>query len=155
MPTAKETGSTVYAGSINVDSEFAHRSRARPPTTPSLASSTWFEEAQASKASTACFIERFSRLYTPAAMMVSALVVLVPPLMFGADWFTRIHRGLAVLMRSLPMTPIYLDYNASTPIDPAVAAAMRPFLDSHYGNPSSVYYLCRSIFLGPERGVSD
>jgi cysteine desulfurase len=30
---------------------------------------------------------------------------------------------------------IYLDYNASTPIDPAVAAAMRPFLDDHFGNP--------------------
>jgi cysteine sulfinate desulfinase/cysteine desulfurase-like protein len=26
------------------------------------------------------------------------------------------------------MLPIYLDYNASTPIDPAIAAAMRPFL---------------------------
>ncbi|NOZ13420.1 MAG: selenide, water dikinase SelD [Acidobacteria bacterium] len=34
-------------------------------------------------------------------------------------------------------TPIYLDYNATTPIDPAVAAAMRPFLDSVFGNPSS------------------
>ncbi|NOY22555.1 MAG: selenide, water dikinase SelD [Acidobacteria bacterium] len=33
--------------------------------------------------------------------------------------------------------PIYLDYNATTPIDPAVAAAMRPFLDSVFGNPSS------------------
>lgn len=32
---------------------------------------------------------------------------------------------------------IYLDYNASTPIDPAVAAAMRPFLVEHFGNPSS------------------
>ena len=32
---------------------------------------------------------------------------------------------------------IYLDYNASTPIDPAVATAMRPFLDDHFGNPSS------------------
>jgi cysteine desulfurase len=27
------------------------------------------------------------------------------------------------------VTSIYLDYNARTPIDPAVAAAMRPFLD--------------------------
>ncbi|PKA40034.1 cysteine desulfurase NifS [Rhizobium sullae] len=35
------------------------------------------------------------------------------------------------------MTPIYLDYNASTPIDPTVAAAMRPFLDEAFGNPSS------------------
>ncbi len=38
------------------------------------------------------------------------------------------------------MPPIYLDYNASTPIDPAVAAAMRPFLDEAYGNPSSGHW---------------
>lgn len=35
---------------------------------------------------------------------------------------------------------IYLDYNASTPIDPAVAAEMRPFLEDHYGNPSSGHW---------------
>lgn len=38
------------------------------------------------------------------------------------------------------MQPIYLDYNASTPIDPAVAAVMRPFLDDRYGNPSSGHW---------------
>lgn len=38
------------------------------------------------------------------------------------------------------MQPIYLDYNASTPIDPAVAAAMRPFLEGHFGNPSSGHW---------------
>jgi cysteine desulfurase len=36
--------------------------------------------------------------------------------------------------------PIYLDYNASTPTDPAVAAAMTPFLEHHYGNPSSGHW---------------
>jgi len=35
---------------------------------------------------------------------------------------------------------IYLDYNASTPIDPVVSAAMRPFLQDHYGNPSSQHW---------------
>jgi len=35
------------------------------------------------------------------------------------------------------MQPIYLDYNATTPIDPAVMAAMRPYLEQHFGNPSS------------------
>ena len=38
------------------------------------------------------------------------------------------------------MKPIYLDYNASTPIDPAVAAVMRPLLESAYGNPSSGHW---------------
>jgi cysteine desulfurase len=35
---------------------------------------------------------------------------------------------------------IYLDYNASTPIDPAVATAMRPFLEEAFGNPSSGHW---------------
>jgi cysteine desulfurase len=35
---------------------------------------------------------------------------------------------------------IYLDYNASTPIDPMVAAAMRPLLEDHFGNPSSGHW---------------
>jgi cysteine desulfurase len=35
---------------------------------------------------------------------------------------------------------IYLDHNASTPIDPRVVAAMRPFLEEHYGNPSSGHW---------------
>lgn len=35
---------------------------------------------------------------------------------------------------------IYLDYNASTPIHPEVAAEMRPFLEADYGNPSSGHW---------------
>lgn len=38
------------------------------------------------------------------------------------------------------MIPIYLDFNASTPVAPEVAAAMRPLLESHYGNPSSDHW---------------
>ncbi|HMF18349.1 MAG TPA: cysteine desulfurase family protein [Gemmataceae bacterium] len=37
------------------------------------------------------------------------------------------------------MTPIYLDYNATTPVDPAVAEAMLPYLHGHFGNPSSTH----------------
>ncbi len=35
------------------------------------------------------------------------------------------------------MKTIYLDYNATTPIDPRVAEAMMPFIHQHFGNPSS------------------
>ncbi len=37
------------------------------------------------------------------------------------------------------MDDIYLDYNASTPIDPRVAAVMRPLLDGPYANPSATH----------------
>lgn len=36
--------------------------------------------------------------------------------------------------------PVYLDYNATTPIDPTVAEAMLPFIQQHFGNPSSSHY---------------
>ena len=39
------------------------------------------------------------------------------------------------------MKPIYLDYNATTPLDPAVVEAMLPFLQTHFGNPSSTHVL--------------
>ncbi len=35
------------------------------------------------------------------------------------------------------MNIVYLDYNATTPVDPVVVNRMRPFFDQHYGNPSS------------------
>ena len=37
------------------------------------------------------------------------------------------------------MTPVYLDYNASTPIDPRVADVMRPLLDGPHANPSALH----------------
>jgi cysteine desulfurase len=41
-----------------------------------------------------------------------------------------IHPGLAD-------GPIYLDYNATTPVDPRVVDAALPYLTHHFGNPSS------------------
>lgn len=39
--------------------------------------------------------------------------------------------------------PIYLDYNATTPIAPEVAEEMLPYIQTHFGNPSSSYALGR------------
>lgn len=36
-------------------------------------------------------------------------------------------------------SPIYLDYNATTPVDPAVADAMLPYITTYFGNPSSTH----------------
>ncbi|OGO04713.1 MAG: hypothetical protein A2Y91_04320 [Chloroflexi bacterium RBG_13_54_8] len=47
--------------------------------------------------------------------------------------------------------PIYLDYNATTPIDPAVQEAMLPFLGEHFGNPSTTYAYRQPAKEAPER----
>ena len=47
--------------------------------------------------------------------------------------------------------PIYLDYNATTPIDPRVADAMLPYLYEKFGNPSSSHAFGADAKLGVER----
>lgn len=37
------------------------------------------------------------------------------------------------------MPTVYLDYNASTPVDPSVAEAMQPYISEYFGNPSSLH----------------
>jgi len=48
------------------------------------------------------------------------------------------------------MKPIYLDYNATTPIRPEAVSAMQPYLQSQYGNPSSKHILGQESRKGLE-----
>jgi cysteine desulfurase len=47
--------------------------------------------------------------------------------------------------------PIYLDYNATTPVDPMVADAIEPYLRQHFGNPSSTHVYGRNAHQAVER----
>jgi len=102
VSVAKQPGSAVYAGTINANGELHIR------LTRSVADNTIariiqiVEEAQSAKAPTARFIDQFSRWYTPAAIIVALLVVVVPPLAVDADWQTWIYRGLAILLIACP-----------------------------------------------------
>jgi cysteine desulfurase len=48
-------------------------------------------------------------------------------------------------------TPLYLDYNATTPIDPAVADAIEPYLRGQFGNPSSSHIYGQQAHAAVER----
>ena len=48
------------------------------------------------------------------------------------------------------MTRIYFDNAATTPIDPLVVEAMLPYLQNHFGNPSSIYSFGRETRLAIE-----
>ena len=51
--------------------------------------------------------------------------------------------------------PIYLDYNATTPLAPQVAAAMRPLLEGTFGNPSSSHWYGLEARKAVERARED
>jgi cysteine desulfurase len=53
------------------------------------------------------------------------------------------------------MAPIYLDHNATTPVDPQVLEAMLPWLREEFGNPSSAYGLGRRAHAAVERARAE
>ena len=46
---------------------------------------------------------------------------------------------------------IYLDNAATTPLDPEVLEAMLPFMQHHFGNPSSIHAFGREVRSGIEK----
>lgn len=48
------------------------------------------------------FISRFAKIYTPVICAIALLIVLVPPLVFKADWHEWIYRGLSALVIGCP-----------------------------------------------------
>ena len=60
------------------------------------------ENAQAQRARSQAFIDRFARYYTPAMIVFALALVVVPPVMFGQPFSTWFYRGLVVLVIACP-----------------------------------------------------
>ena len=102
IPVARGPGDAVVAASVNTAALLRLRVTAAASDNTISRIVRMVEEATASRAPTQRFIEKFSAYWTPGAMAVSALVILMPPLAFGADWWTWIYRGLSVLLIACP-----------------------------------------------------
>ncbi len=102
VPVPKQEGDALLAGSVNGSATLRVQAT-RPAADNTIARIVrMVEEAQANRAPTARFIERFSARYTPAVVAVAALTALVPPLLFGGMWATWVYRGLALLLIGCP-----------------------------------------------------
>ncbi|WP_059040454.1 cadmium family heavy metal-translocating P-type ATPase [Paenibacillus rubinfantis] len=102
IPVTKGPGQPVFGGSIN--SEGLLRIRIdKPYEDSSLAKIMQLvQEAQDKKTPTELFIDRFAKWYTPAIMVLAALVMFVPPLLFGQPWMNGVYDGLAILIVGCP-----------------------------------------------------
>ncbi|QIR86748.1 heavy metal translocating P-type ATPase [Paracoccus sp. AK26] len=102
VPATRSVGDGVFAGSINTEAVLRVRVTREPSDNTIARIIRLVEEAEEARAPTERFIDRFSRIYMPAVIALSALVVVVPPLAFGQDWSTWIYRGLALLLIGCP-----------------------------------------------------
>ncbi|GIW50003.1 MAG: putative cadmium-transporting ATPase [Anoxybacillus sp.] len=102
LPVEKENGETVFGGSINNEG-ILKIEITKSYEDSSLAKILHLvEEAQETKTPTELFINRFAKYYTPLIMIVAVLVMVIPPLFFGAEWNKWFYQGLAVLIVGCP-----------------------------------------------------
>lgn len=102
IPVDKKPGDAVFGGSLNQEGNLTIRIEKAFQQSSLAKILQLVQEAQDSKTPTELFINRFSRYYTPAIMIIAALVMLVPPLFFGGEWRHWLYEGLAVLIVGCP-----------------------------------------------------
>jgi len=102
LPVEKSQNDPVYAATVNAAGSFEYRVTAAAGNTTLARIIHAVEQAQGARAPTQRFIDRFSRIYTPAVVAVALLVATVPPLLWGQPWFDAIYRALALLIIACP-----------------------------------------------------
>ena len=102
VPVARGPGEPVVAGSVNANAALVLRVTQAGADSTLARIARMVQDAAASRGTTQRFIERFSEIWTPAAMALALAVAVLPPLVGGGDWATWIYRGLAVLLVACP-----------------------------------------------------
>lgn len=130
VPVDKAPGQEVYAGTVNGQGALTVRVTRLAADTTIARIIKMVEEAQAQKAPSQRFVDRFARVYTPAVIAIAVGVAVLPPLvgwLSGAGAFTLllgewVYRALVLLVIACPCALVI-----STPVTivSAIASAAR------------------------------
>lgn len=111
IPAEKAAGDGVYAGTLNLQGALEVEVTRLVKDTTLARIIEMVEEAQAQRAPSQTFIDKFAGIYTPVVIALAAGIAVLPPLFLGLDWYAWIYRGLALLVVSCPCALV-----VSTPV---------------------------------------
>ena len=122
LPVDKAVGDAVFAGTVNLSGTLELRVSAEAGGTLMARIIHAVEQAQASRAPTQQFVDRFARVYTPAVFAVAVLAAVGLPLVMNTPWLEAVYKALVLLVIACPCALVI-----STPVSvvSGLAAAAR------------------------------
>lgn len=122
LPVSKETGSAVFAGTINGNGVIEVRSTKIASDTTLAHVIRLVAESQGRRAPAEQWVNRFAQIYTPVVFAIAILVATIPPLAFQQAWGVWLYQALVLLVLGCPCALVI-----STPVSivAGLAAAAR------------------------------
>ncbi len=122
VPVDKSVGDEVFAGTINQNAALEFRVTALSADSTLARIIHAVEEAQATRAPTQRFVDRFAAIYTPGVFVLALAVAVLTPWLMDWTWMQAIYKALVLLVIACPCALVI-----STPVTvvSGLAAAAR------------------------------
>ena len=102
IPVDKVAGDKVFAGTISETGELQIRVTAAAANSTLARIIEAVESAQATRAPTQRFVDRFARIYTPTVFLLAIAVAVIMPFALGWSWLDAIYKALVLLVIACP-----------------------------------------------------